>query len=172
MTATAPGSSAERDPIELMAESFLERFRRGERPSIHDYAAQHPELADEIRELLPALVEAVERHALPLETAALFDELRIAAATEERSRLAAEAAELLARQADQARQDRDAAAALAAGRLLAVQEDVDDLRRQRDEARESLRRLTDQIGEALHAVSVAVDEPNIAREYPLRPVAS
>jgi signal transduction histidine kinase len=41
-------------------------------------------------ELLPALVEAVERHALPLETAALFDELRIAAATEERSRLARE----------------------------------------------------------------------------------
>jgi signal transduction histidine kinase len=41
-------------------------------------------------ELLPALVEVVERHALPLETAALFDELRIAAATEERSRLARE----------------------------------------------------------------------------------
>jgi len=41
-------------------------------------------------ELLPALVDAVDRHALPLETAALFDELRIAAATEERSRLARE----------------------------------------------------------------------------------
>jgi signal transduction histidine kinase len=41
-------------------------------------------------ERLPALVGAVERHALPLETAALFDELRIAAATEERSRLARE----------------------------------------------------------------------------------
>ena len=40
--------------------------------------------------LLPALVDAVDRHALPLETAALFDELRIAAATEERSRLARE----------------------------------------------------------------------------------
>jgi signal transduction histidine kinase len=41
-------------------------------------------------DLLPLLREAVERHALPLETAALFDELRIAAATEERSRLARE----------------------------------------------------------------------------------
>jgi signal transduction histidine kinase len=41
-------------------------------------------------ELVPGLVEVVERHALPLETAALFDELRIAAATEERSRLARE----------------------------------------------------------------------------------
>jgi signal transduction histidine kinase len=41
-------------------------------------------------DVLPALRAAVERHALPLETAALFDELRIAAATEERSRLARE----------------------------------------------------------------------------------
>ena len=32
------------------------RFRRGERPSVEEYAAQYPELADEIRELFPALV--------------------------------------------------------------------------------------------------------------------
>src|SRR5262245_56990165 len=49
-------STADRDPIEMLADSFLARFRRGERPSVEDYAAQHPELADEIRELLPALV--------------------------------------------------------------------------------------------------------------------
>ena len=30
---------------------------RGERPSIDEYARKYPELADEIRELLPALVE-------------------------------------------------------------------------------------------------------------------
>src|SRR5690242_2678589 len=49
-------SSADRDPIEMLAASFLARFRRGERPSIEEYAAKYPELADEIRELLPALV--------------------------------------------------------------------------------------------------------------------
>src|SRR6516225_8984773 len=49
-------STADRDPIEMLADSFLARFRRGERPSIEDYAAQHPDLAEEIRELLPALV--------------------------------------------------------------------------------------------------------------------
>jgi WD40 repeat protein/serine/threonine protein kinase len=49
-------STADRDPIEVLADSFLARFRRGERPSVEDYAAQHPELADAIRELLPALV--------------------------------------------------------------------------------------------------------------------
>jgi tetratricopeptide (TPR) repeat protein len=49
-------SIAGRDPIEMLADSFLARFRRGERPSVDEYAMQHPELADEIRELLPALV--------------------------------------------------------------------------------------------------------------------
>ena len=56
-TCAGPGDDADRDPIEALAESFLERFRRGERPSVEEYAAEHPELADEIRELLPALGE-------------------------------------------------------------------------------------------------------------------
>jgi hypothetical protein len=46
-------STAACDPIEMLADSFLARFRRGERPSAEGYAAQHPELAQEIRELLP-----------------------------------------------------------------------------------------------------------------------
>ena len=41
-------------------------------------------------ERVPDLSAVVQRHSLPLETAALFDELRIGAATEERSRLARE----------------------------------------------------------------------------------
>ena len=31
-----------RDPFEVLAESFLARFRAGERPSIEDLAARHP----------------------------------------------------------------------------------------------------------------------------------
>lgn len=42
------------------------------------------------QEQITALVALVARNALPLETAALFDELRMSAATEERSRLARE----------------------------------------------------------------------------------
>ena len=38
-------------------ESFLTRFRKGERPSLTEYVGRHPALADEIRELFPALVE-------------------------------------------------------------------------------------------------------------------
>jgi serine/threonine protein kinase/WD40 repeat protein len=54
------GSDVERDPIEALADSFLTRYRAGERPSVEEVAARYPELADEIRELLPALV-ALER---------------------------------------------------------------------------------------------------------------
>src|SRR5262249_9663741 len=48
--------TVDRDPFEVVAESFLARYRAGERPSIEEYAARYPELADQIRELLPALV--------------------------------------------------------------------------------------------------------------------
>jgi serine/threonine protein kinase/WD40 repeat protein len=46
----------QRNPVEELAEAFLERYRRGERPALSEYIQQHPELADEIRELFPALV--------------------------------------------------------------------------------------------------------------------
>jgi serine/threonine protein kinase/WD40 repeat protein len=45
-----------RDPVEELAEAFLERFRRGERPSLSEFIARAPEHAQEIRELFPALV--------------------------------------------------------------------------------------------------------------------
>ena len=45
------------DPLDVVVESFLARFRRGERPSLTEYAERYPELADQIRDLFPALVE-------------------------------------------------------------------------------------------------------------------
>jgi serine/threonine protein kinase/WD40 repeat protein len=47
---------SECDPIEELAESFVKRYRRGERPSLTEYAARYPALADRIRELFPALI--------------------------------------------------------------------------------------------------------------------
>ena len=44
--------TSDRDPFEAVAESFLARYRAGERPSITEYAARHPELAEKIRRLL------------------------------------------------------------------------------------------------------------------------
>ena len=53
-------SSADYGRFEELAEEFAARFRRGERPSLQEYIDRCPDLADEIRELFPALVE-VER---------------------------------------------------------------------------------------------------------------
>lgn len=52
------------DPlVEELAEDFVERFRKGERPSISEYTQRHPELARQIQEIFPALVmmEQVQR---------------------------------------------------------------------------------------------------------------
>jgi serine/threonine protein kinase/WD40 repeat protein len=45
-----------REPVEELAEEFLARYRRGERPALTEYTQKRPELAEEIRELFPALV--------------------------------------------------------------------------------------------------------------------
>jgi eukaryotic-like serine/threonine-protein kinase len=50
----------ERDPLELLAAEYMERLRHGECPSIDEYAARQPELAEEIRELFPTIA-ATER---------------------------------------------------------------------------------------------------------------
>src|SRR5262249_46692362 len=49
-------SSSDPHPLEGVAEEFLDRFRKGDRPSLTEYTSKFPELADEIRELFPALV--------------------------------------------------------------------------------------------------------------------
>lgn len=49
-----------RNPLDVLAEEFTDRCRRGERPTVDEYADTHVELADEIRELFPTIV-AMER---------------------------------------------------------------------------------------------------------------
>src|SRR3954466_165613 len=38
-----------------LAEEFLERYRKGQRPSLKEYIDRHPSLAGEIREVFPAM---------------------------------------------------------------------------------------------------------------------
>jgi hypothetical protein len=45
-----------RETVEQLAEEFVERYRRGERPSVEDYARRYPQHASAIRDLFPALV--------------------------------------------------------------------------------------------------------------------
>jgi hypothetical protein len=53
-TSTGTGDYGRFDEL---AEEFAERYRRGERPSLQEYIDRLPEMADEFREMFPALVE-------------------------------------------------------------------------------------------------------------------
>src|SRR6516162_7876362 len=45
------------DLLDRLVEEFAARLRRGERPALKEYADRYPELADEIRELFPAMAQ-------------------------------------------------------------------------------------------------------------------
>jgi WD40 repeat protein len=49
--------SEQYDLLDRLAEEFAARFRLGERPALEEYTDRYPELAEEIRELFPALVK-------------------------------------------------------------------------------------------------------------------
>jgi serine/threonine protein kinase/WD40 repeat protein/Tfp pilus assembly protein PilF len=44
------------EPVEHLAEEFLARYRRGERPSLSEYTRKYPELAELIGEYFPAMI--------------------------------------------------------------------------------------------------------------------
>ncbi len=46
----------DRDPVEVLAEEFTARCRRGERPSIDEYARRLPQFADRVRRTFPILL--------------------------------------------------------------------------------------------------------------------
>jgi WD40 repeat protein/serine/threonine protein kinase len=48
-------SSSERDPVERLADEFLKRFRRGERPALSEYTQKYPQWAERIHKVFPAL---------------------------------------------------------------------------------------------------------------------
>ena len=56
---TPKDSSPSRGPLLLdrLAEEFLDRYRRGEKPTLAEYTRAYPELAEDIVDLFPALVE-------------------------------------------------------------------------------------------------------------------
>jgi cell division septum initiation protein DivIVA len=112
--------------------------------------------AEEAEQLLAeARLEADAR----LRKAHEIKELALAAADELRERARGEVAEMLRAAADErdrldaeAAEQRQRADRAATAQLLTVQQQVDGLCRQRDEARQALARLTDEIGRALEAV--------------------
>ena len=57
MSDTTTDNSADYLLLTRLADEFARRYRAGERPSLQEYIDRHPELADEIRELLPTMAE-------------------------------------------------------------------------------------------------------------------
>ncbi len=61
-------SQSDGHPLEALAADFVARRRRGERPTIDEYVANHPELAEPIRDLFPTigvLEDVREQHNAP-----------------------------------------------------------------------------------------------------------
>ena len=48
-------SSAEHDPLERLAADYVDRLRRGDRPTMAEYQQQHPQLASGIADLFPTI---------------------------------------------------------------------------------------------------------------------
>jgi WD40 repeat protein/serine/threonine protein kinase len=70
------GDPTDRDVLlTRLADEFAARYRRGERPGLHEYLERYPALAEDIRHLFPALVEMEQarddRAALTPDSAAL-----------------------------------------------------------------------------------------------------
>ena len=65
---TGPATRSSSSPsgrVAVLAESFLDRYRKGERPALAEYTDRYPELADEIRLVFPAMVEMERLGPLP-----------------------------------------------------------------------------------------------------------
>src|SRR5262245_16397069 len=45
-----------RSPVEVLADEFLARCKRGEKPTIKEYCDRYPELAEEIRDVFEAVL--------------------------------------------------------------------------------------------------------------------
>jgi hypothetical protein len=50
------GPPSGRDLLEELAEEFVARYRKRERPPLSEYAVRRPDLADRIRQVFPTLV--------------------------------------------------------------------------------------------------------------------
>jgi len=53
---TATSTSAQRHPIEQLADDFITRLRQGERPSITEYVKQFPDISNELADIIGALL--------------------------------------------------------------------------------------------------------------------
>ena len=158
--------AAEAEAAQLLADARLEADARLRKA--HEVKELAIDVADQLR------ADAQRDRA---EAAAVLEQARTDAtellhvAAAERDRLAAAAEVERIRVAEEARQETEEAEVLVHERLAALRAEVADLNRQRDQARESLRSLTDRIGAALQAVGVPPAEELVLLSGRREPVA-
>jgi serine/threonine protein kinase/Tfp pilus assembly protein PilF len=58
--AAEPGATSDDDFLAALADEFALRARRGERPTVEEYVAKHPTLAENIRRIFPAIAAIEE----------------------------------------------------------------------------------------------------------------
>lgn len=154
------------DRARTYAAAMLQRARE-----VEDAAAAETEAAAQVRAEAADRLEQAGTQVGELRAAAAAERHRLDAEAEQaRARLDRESAARRARLEEQAREQREQEAAAAAEAVAAVHREIDGLHRQRDQARESLHRLTDQIGAALQTLvtSLPADPPNIVAPQPIR----
>ena len=66
---TPDDASLDHERLADLADEFARRYRRGERPTVEEYARQHPGLAAQIHELFPAMIAMEQSGAASLEVA-------------------------------------------------------------------------------------------------------
>jgi eukaryotic-like serine/threonine-protein kinase len=67
----------QRNPIEVLAEDFIRQRRQGNEQTVDEYASSHPELADDIRQMFPAIVAMEQVKAGMIESGDRPLELRV-----------------------------------------------------------------------------------------------
>src|SRR5262245_2096966 len=73
-----PSSDSSRDVLlERLAAEFVERHRRGEHPPLGEYTGRYPDLAADIRDLFPALVQ-IEQLKPPADATGAFEPAAVA----------------------------------------------------------------------------------------------
>jgi serine/threonine protein kinase len=71
-------ATTDRNPVDLLAEEFVARHRRGERPRAQEYAERYPELAEQILALFPAMLMLEDLRPESAEPGAAQDDLTAA----------------------------------------------------------------------------------------------
>lgn len=156
-----PVSQRVRDMLRLAEDEAAALVAAGEKEAEHLRAEARTEAdarlrkAHDIKEMAVGAADQILEQARRERAAAAA---AVERAREKAAEILREAAAERDRLAVQAAKERDRAAAAAAAQLAAVQAAVDDLHRQRDQARQSLRGLTERISEALQAVAATVPD--------------